>query len=1042
MAVILDGDASNDELVGSNGSDILNGLAGNDVLFGLSGADILFGGDGDDILNGGDTPLISNESSVVYRLYLATLGREPDEGGLVSWVSAIQNGAIDQSDAAAGFVNSAEFQSIYGALNDQAFVELLYNNVLNRSSDPAGLQAWLDVLNSGTSRADVVLGFSNSPEFISNTQYPAFEYFNGLIEGNLGAVFRAYGAILGRLPDAPGYISWLNSLDTDDLSLQQVIDGFTGSNEFQSVYGTLSDAEFVTLLYNNVLARDPDQAGLDNWLSAMQNGASRAEVVLGFSESQEFVLSTRAAFQDFIAATFPQQSDTLIGGRGNDTLFGGRGSDTFVFDVTHTGSDTVYGLDEFDSVEFTNFGYLSLDDISARLTQSGNDVIFSDQGVIVTFTNISIEELQALLVLEALPTGTPSDDVLVGDDLDNDIDGGDGNDTIAGSGGNDSLNGDEGDDVITGGAGTDTLSGGAGDDILTGGGGDDILSGGAGADTFIFSPDMPGNYTVTDLDADDVIDFNAFGYATTNDAMSFMMQVGSDVVFSDGTISITFSDVTLAEVAAAIDLPEIINGDVGDNVLEGTDKDSTINGSGGQDILTGNGGNDTLNGGDGRDTMNGGLGNDVLTGGFGNDTFVFDVTDPGQDTVTDLSAGDIVQLIGFGYLSISDAEGRLVQDGNDVVFNDQGVTILFEGVSIADVVNALNLPNVVNGNENDNNLDGTDGFDIVNGFGGDDVLHGFADADQLNGGDGNDSLYGDDGADDLNGGAGDDTLYVDFSDTYDGGEGVDTVILVPLNENGFSIDLATRNVEIVFASNLDDILDGTRALTSIELNGLSGNDELTGSDFSDRLFGGDGDDVVVGNAGDDFVEGGRGSDTITGGLGVDTLDGGSDDDTLFGGEGDDVLLGGNGNDTLNGENGFDFLDGGSGTDTLLGGDGGDVLVGGYDADILTGGGGTDVFTFNIGDSLIGAEDIITDMVAGERLVFGTHTFVGENDFSASGVFEVRYIAGPTTIVELDRNGDGVADEAIQITGELDFTSDGQELTVISQSPDSIDGWMG
>jgi serralysin len=44
---------------------------------------------------------------------------------------------------------------------------------------------------------------------------------------------------------------------------------------------------FITLLYNNVLGRKPDATGLADWQRAFDQGSSRAEVLIGFSESPE-----------------------------------------------------------------------------------------------------------------------------------------------------------------------------------------------------------------------------------------------------------------------------------------------------------------------------------------------------------------------------------------------------------------------------------------------------------------------------------------------------------------------------------------------------------------------------------------------------------------------------------------------------------------------------------------------------------------------------------------------------------------------------------
>lgn len=51
---VIEGTASGEQLVGSNGKDLIKGLAGNDQLFGMAGGDTLQGGDGDDYLAGGN----------------------------------------------------------------------------------------------------------------------------------------------------------------------------------------------------------------------------------------------------------------------------------------------------------------------------------------------------------------------------------------------------------------------------------------------------------------------------------------------------------------------------------------------------------------------------------------------------------------------------------------------------------------------------------------------------------------------------------------------------------------------------------------------------------------------------------------------------------------------------------------------------------------------------------------------------------------------------------------------------------------------------
>jgi hypothetical protein len=112
----------------------------------------------------------------------------------------------------------------------------------------------------------------------------------GLWVGNADAaeVARLYDTVLGRLPDTSGLANWTSSLESGS-SLQTVANGFVASAEFQNVYGALNNNDFVTLLYHNVLHRAPDTAGLNNWVTDRIGGESRAQVVVGFSESPEHI---------------------------------------------------------------------------------------------------------------------------------------------------------------------------------------------------------------------------------------------------------------------------------------------------------------------------------------------------------------------------------------------------------------------------------------------------------------------------------------------------------------------------------------------------------------------------------------------------------------------------------------------------------------------------------------------------------------------------------------------------------------------------------
>ncbi|MCC0033750.1 MAG: DUF4214 domain-containing protein [Hoeflea sp.] len=107
------------------------------------------------------------------------------------------------------------------------------------------------------------------------------------LEGNAGQAYRIYQAAFDRIPDTGGLKYWIDVLD-DGVGLLKVASGFIGSNEFTSVYGRDASASFfVAKLYENVLGRSGEAAGVQYWTGQLEQGQSREVVLAGFSESAE-----------------------------------------------------------------------------------------------------------------------------------------------------------------------------------------------------------------------------------------------------------------------------------------------------------------------------------------------------------------------------------------------------------------------------------------------------------------------------------------------------------------------------------------------------------------------------------------------------------------------------------------------------------------------------------------------------------------------------------------------------------------------------------
>ncbi len=108
------------------------------------------------------------------------------------------------------------------------------------------------------------------------------------VDGVAGQAYRVYRAAFDREPDLGGMGYYLSVMD-QGLSVFDVAATFVWSQEFKDLYGiNPSNAEVVTRLYQNILHREPEQAGYLYWLDILDSGKASVSAVLAtFSESQE-----------------------------------------------------------------------------------------------------------------------------------------------------------------------------------------------------------------------------------------------------------------------------------------------------------------------------------------------------------------------------------------------------------------------------------------------------------------------------------------------------------------------------------------------------------------------------------------------------------------------------------------------------------------------------------------------------------------------------------------------------------------------------------
>lgn len=138
----------------------------------------------------------------------------------------------------------------------------------------------------GTYQVTVTIPETANFESVSKTV--SFEItYNAHFDGVEGFVTRLYQVALGRTPDASGYKLWVNGLKSGEYTPEFVAYGFIFSREFTNK--NLSNADFLTIMYNTFMDRDPDADGYAMWLNGLNSGEFTREFVFnGFVYSKEF----------------------------------------------------------------------------------------------------------------------------------------------------------------------------------------------------------------------------------------------------------------------------------------------------------------------------------------------------------------------------------------------------------------------------------------------------------------------------------------------------------------------------------------------------------------------------------------------------------------------------------------------------------------------------------------------------------------------------------------------------------------------------------
>lgn len=204
--------------------------------------------------------------SFVTGLYYDLLHRQPQLAEVDGWAQTMGNG-MSRGQVLQAFLGSSEYRG--GIIQDY------YTKFLGREAEPIGIIGWLAEMHKGKTFKDVSRAIISSDEYLKKSGGKATDW-----------VTRVYNDVLDRAPDAAGLASWSQKGITPaarDAVTRAILD----SQE--------SSARLVQEAYEGVLGRSPDPQGFSFWVGALQNGLSQERLPGELAGSSEY-LAQQAGF--------------------------------------------------------------------------------------------------------------------------------------------------------------------------------------------------------------------------------------------------------------------------------------------------------------------------------------------------------------------------------------------------------------------------------------------------------------------------------------------------------------------------------------------------------------------------------------------------------------------------------------------------------------------------------------------------------------------------------------------------------------------------
>ncbi len=144
-----------------------------------------------------------------------------------------------------------------------------YRALLKRNPTKAELFAWSDRF---------AIGFATKPDLIADlTMAPPRR-------NSAGSVYRSFHVAYQRRPDLTEIRAWLKRYEAG-ADTETIIGELLSSTEWTNSHGSLTDAEFIEVIYRNARGRPPTAGVRNYWTRRLANGRTRASMAAYFVDS-------------------------------------------------------------------------------------------------------------------------------------------------------------------------------------------------------------------------------------------------------------------------------------------------------------------------------------------------------------------------------------------------------------------------------------------------------------------------------------------------------------------------------------------------------------------------------------------------------------------------------------------------------------------------------------------------------------------------------------------------------------------------------------